>query len=149
MRQDGAGLSLAHFMTVYALSVNPGVAGAQLARRAFVTAQTMNTILRRLEREGFIERRPHPTNQRADSWYITRSGQARFEKARVAAEQVWSGVFESFKEQEIEQLQRLLERCLTGVERQAQRLRTAKSVKKSAAKERGARPRRSATASRG
>lgn len=139
MRKEEVGLSLAHFMTVYALSVSPGAAGAELARRAFVTAQTMNTILRRLERDGFIERRPHPTNPRADSWYMTRSGRARFERARIVAEQVWSGVFESFKPGEIAQLERLLQRCLAGVERETARLRARSSAARSRPAVKGAR----------
>ena len=36
------------------------LSGAALARRCFVTPQTMNGILVNLERRGFLLRRPHP-----------------------------------------------------------------------------------------
>jgi DNA-binding MarR family transcriptional regulator len=129
LRRQRIDLSFAHFVALYTLSSEPGVAGAELARRGFVTAQTMNTLLRRLEKDGSIERRPNPANQRADSWSLTKAGQARLDRARVVAEGVWSGMFDSFKEQEVKQLQRLLERCLAGLERQVVELRAAKGAK--------------------
>lgn len=143
LRRERVDMSFAHFVTLYALSSEPGVAGAELARRAFVTAQTMNAILRRLERDGAIERRPNPANQRADSWYVTKAGQARMAKAQVVAEAVWSRMFESFSDQEVAQLQRLLERCLQGLENQITALRSGK-----AGRSRTARPSRSARGAR-
>jgi DNA-binding MarR family transcriptional regulator len=94
----------------------------------------MNTILRRLERDGAIERRPNPANQRADSWYVTKSGQSRMAKAQVVAEAVWSRMFESFEDREVAQLQGLLERCLQGLEVQLAELRSGKPGKSRAAR---------------
>jgi hypothetical protein len=51
------------------------------------------------------------------------------ERARVVAEDVWSKMFDSFSGAEVRQLQRLLERCLGGLERQVVELRAAKSAK--------------------
>jgi DNA-binding MarR family transcriptional regulator len=132
LRREHVDLSFAHFVTLYTLASEPGVAGAELARRAFVTAQTMNTILRRLEQDGAIERRPHPTNQRADSWYITKAGHASLAKAQVVVERVWAQMFEALNEQEVSQLLKLLERCLTGLERQVSELKRAKTAKAAA-----------------
>lgn len=128
LRRERVDLSFAHFVALYTLSSEPGVAGAELARRAFVTAQTMNTILHRLEKDGAIERRPNPYNQRADSWSITKPGQIRMDRARIVAERVWSQMFDSFSEHEVRQLQRLLERCLAGLEKQVGELRAAKTA---------------------
>jgi len=130
LRKERIDVSFAHFVTLYTLASEPGIAGAELARRAFVTAQTMNTILRRMERDGAIERRPHPTNQRADSWYITKAGQTSMSKAQVVAERVWSQMFEELSEQEVRQLQRLLERCLAGLDQQVTSSRGAKTARK-------------------
>ena len=87
----------------------------------------MNTILRRLELDGAIERKPHPKNQRADSWFITSDGQSRMLKAQVVAEVVWSRMFETLSEREVSQLQQLLERCLSGLEVQLQEQRATKA----------------------
>jgi DNA-binding MarR family transcriptional regulator len=129
-------VSLAHSVILAELVAEPGITGAELARRGFVTAQSMNTILRRLEEEGAIERRPNPANQRADSWFITKLGQTRFDRARVVAKSVWRGAFESFKDHEIVQLQNLLQRCLTGLEGQRAKLRNSRSGTTSASRKR-------------
>jgi DNA-binding MarR family transcriptional regulator len=128
LRRQHIDLSFAHFVALYTLASEPGLAGAELARRAFVTAQTMNTVLRRLEKDGAIERRPNPSNQRADSWSITKAGQVRLDRARVVAEGVWSQMFDSLKQSEVQQLQKLLERCLAGLEKQVVELRAAKGA---------------------
>jgi DNA-binding MarR family transcriptional regulator len=130
LRRERIDLTFAHFVALYGLDAEPGLAGAELARRVFVTAQTMNTILHRLEKDGAIERRPNPTNQRADRWFITKSGRAGMERARVVAESVWSQMFASLKPTEVMQLQRLLERCLEGFERRLLDSRAAKPRKK-------------------
>jgi len=134
LRRQRIDMSFAHLVTLMALDLEPGLPGAELARRSFVTAQTMNTILHRLEGEAAIERRPHPGNQRADSWYITKMGLARLKRARVIAEGVWTQMFASFKDQEVAQLHRLLERCLAGLEQQLVTIRATSSANRKAAK---------------
>jgi DNA-binding MarR family transcriptional regulator len=124
-RQKGIDMSFAHFAMLHQLDSEPGVAGAELARRAYVTSQTMNTILRRVERDGDIERRPHPATSRADSWSVTRSGRARLDRAKVVAEAVWTGMLASFSERDRRQLQELLERCIAGLDAQVEDLRSA------------------------
>ncbi|MGH2461893.1 MAG: MarR family winged helix-turn-helix transcriptional regulator, partial [Chloroflexota bacterium] len=47
-----------------------------LARRCFVTPQTMNEIVVSLERRGLIERRPHPTRGRVIEAALTSRGRA-------------------------------------------------------------------------
>jgi DNA-binding MarR family transcriptional regulator len=128
LRRQRIDLSFAHFVALYTLASEGGIAGAELARRALVTAQTMNVILRRLEREGAIERKPHPANQRADSWTLTKAGQASLAKARIVVEGVWSKLFEALSVREVQQLQHLLERCLAGFERAMQESRQEKAA---------------------
>src|ERR1700741_4557848 len=66
LRKQGIELSFAQFGALFGLHCEPQSTGAKLARRAFVSAQTMNTVLRRLEEDGLIQRRPHPDSRRAD-----------------------------------------------------------------------------------
>src|SRR5262245_35591211 len=82
-RVQRSGLAFVHFVALLTLESEPGIPGAALARRGFVTAQTMNTILRRLERDGDVTREPHPERTRADSWFLTKTGQVRLGRARV------------------------------------------------------------------
>ena len=121
-------MSVAHFVALLNLEQEPGLAGAELARRGFVTAQTMNTILRRLEREGDIERRPHPQKARADSWFVTRIGHARLSRARVIGGDIWIRMLSALQPAEVKQLQGLLERCIRGMDVQLNGVRVAKAV---------------------
>jgi DNA-binding MarR family transcriptional regulator len=76
----------------------------------------MNTILRRLERDGQIERRPHPSSARADSWYVTRAGQAHLGKAKVVGTGIWRTMLSVLEPREVTQLQSLLQRCIAGLD---------------------------------
>ena len=121
-------MSVAHFVVLLNLEQEPGLPGAELARRGFVTAQTMNTILRRLERDGDIERRPHPQKARADSWFVTRSGQKRLARARVIGGNIWIRMLSALQPAEVKQLQGLLERCIRGMDVQLNGVRVVKPV---------------------
>jgi len=129
LRRRRIDMSFAHFVTLYTLDAEPGVAGAELARRGFVTAQTMNTTLRRLEQDGDIERHPHPVNMRADSWYVSKAGQAKLERAKVAGAEVWRRTLSGLKAGEFAQLQSLLERCIAGLDAQLGEMRGAQGAK--------------------
>ncbi|MET0498108.1 MAG: MarR family transcriptional regulator [Steroidobacteraceae bacterium] len=121
-------MSVAHFVVLLNLDQEPGLAGAELARRGFVTAQSMNTILRRLERDGDIERRPHPQKARADSWFVTKTGQARLARARVIGGNIWVRMLSALQPTEIKQLQGLLERCIGGLDVQLNGVRVTKTA---------------------
>jgi len=129
LRVQRIDMSLPHFVALLTLESEPGIPGAELARRGFVTAQTMNTILRRLEREGDIEREPHPQRSRADSWFLTRTGQARLKRARVIVEAVWVRMLSALRPAEIKQMQDMLERCIRGMDELPENGKAAKAVK--------------------
>lgn len=57
------------------LAEQPGISNAALARRSFVTPQTMNQILSRLEAAGLVERRAHPEHGRVLQAYLTEEGE--------------------------------------------------------------------------
>jgi DNA-binding MarR family transcriptional regulator len=52
-----------------------GLSGALLARRGFVTPQTMNGILVNLEKAGLLEHRAHPEHGRVLQAYLTGDGE--------------------------------------------------------------------------
>lgn len=112
----GCDMSLAHLVTLDQLQQEPGIAGARLARRLLVTAQTMTGLLRRLEQEGAIERRPDPQNRRADRWYLLPAGQARLNAARSAGAPVMTRMLSLLDPREIGELRGYLERCVEGLE---------------------------------
>lgn len=64
----------------------PGVSGADLARLTFLTPQTVNVIVRNLERAGAIEKSAHALHGRILQLTATAKGQALLKgcRARVA-----------------------------------------------------------------
>ncbi len=123
-------MSFAHFATLFSVSSAPGTPGAQLARTAFVTAQAMNTILQRLEKDGLILREPHPNNLRADRWYITPSGTRAMQKARTRCAPVLERMVASLSGTETARFEDYLRRCIAGLEDQSS-VPTGLSVSKS------------------
>jgi len=116
LREHRIPLSFAQVGALFSLSLEPGLPGAQLARRANVSAQTMNTILRRLEANGYIERRPHPESRRADSWFLTENGDAMLEQARTVGDAVFARVLSVFSPNEAEEFKRSLRRCIAALD---------------------------------
>lgn len=51
-----------------------GLSNAQLARRAYMTPQSMSEVIEALERAGLIERAPHPNHRRVLPATLTAKG---------------------------------------------------------------------------
>jgi DNA-binding MarR family transcriptional regulator len=116
LRKQGVDLSFAQFVALFGLSCEPGVTGAQLARRAMVSAQTMNSALHRLEVDGLIERRPHPHSRRADSWSLTADGLAELARARDVGRDIFTRMLSPLSAAEISNLDNYLRRCIAALE---------------------------------
>ena len=58
------------------------IAGADVARIAFLTPQTVGVIIRNLEQAGAIRKTPHPVHGRVLQWTLTRRGSAVLVKCR-------------------------------------------------------------------
>src|SRR6185437_12404757 len=63
----------------------PGLSGADLARVALLTPQTVGVIIRNLERDGAIRKTPHPVHGRVLQWTLTRRGLSVLKKSRRRA----------------------------------------------------------------
>lgn len=75
------GLTTPQYAVLAFLNVEAGASNAELARRAFVTPQTMQAILVALERSGFIARTPHPEHGRVQTTELTAIGRRALEAA--------------------------------------------------------------------
>jgi DNA-binding MarR family transcriptional regulator len=64
------------------LRAYPGLSGADLARVAVLTPQTVGVIIRNLERDGAIRKAPHPIHSRVLQWTLTRRGTTLLDKCR-------------------------------------------------------------------
>jgi DNA-binding MarR family transcriptional regulator len=109
-------LSMAHMAALFTLLEEPGLAGAQLARRTMISPQAMNGVLRRLEREGLIVRHQHPDNRRTDCWNLTKAGSSRLARARKIGDKVLGRMLAGFSTDEQDMLRQLIGRCIGALE---------------------------------
>lgn len=80
------GATQPQFIVLTMLDAYPGACGADIARLAQLTPQTVNLIIRKLERDGAIARSLHPAHGRVLQLSLTDAGRARLAacKARLA-----------------------------------------------------------------
>jgi DNA-binding MarR family transcriptional regulator len=76
------GVTPPQFIVLTMLKAYPGLSGADLARVALLTPQTVGVIIRNLERDGAIRKTPHPVHGRVLQWTLTRRGLMLLEKCR-------------------------------------------------------------------
>jgi DNA-binding MarR family transcriptional regulator len=76
------GVTPPQFIVLTMLKAYPGLSGADVARVALLTPQTVGVIIRNLERDGAIKKTPHPVHGRVLQWTVTRRGGTLLEKCR-------------------------------------------------------------------
>jgi DNA-binding MarR family transcriptional regulator len=76
------GVTAPQFVVLTMLKAYPGLSGADLARVAALTPQTVGVISRNLERDGAIRKAAHPVHGRVLQWTLTRRGTTLLEKCR-------------------------------------------------------------------
>jgi DNA-binding MarR family transcriptional regulator len=82
---EGLGLYRGQPPVLQALWEQEGLMHTELARRLRVQPATITKMLKRMERAGFVERRPDPEDQRVSRVYPTEAGRA----VRADVQQVW------------------------------------------------------------
>lgn len=82
------GLTTPQFLVLNLLDAYPGASGAELARTAQLTPQTVNLIVRKLEREGLIVRGEHETHGRVLRLTLTVAGKARLREAKGLSDRI-------------------------------------------------------------
>jgi DNA-binding MarR family transcriptional regulator len=119
LRAEGIDLSFVHGMVLKTLAREPGLSGAQVARRALVTAQTMNGVLRSMEAAALIVREPHPENRRQDCWFLTKNGARRMDQAHEVIDQVLGRMLAPLSRADAARLSALLRECTDALQTQA------------------------------
>jgi len=76
------GVTPPQFVVLTMLNAYPGLSGANLARVALLTPQTVGVIIGNLERDGAIQKSPHPIHGRMLQWTLTRRGTELLGKCR-------------------------------------------------------------------
>jgi DNA-binding MarR family transcriptional regulator len=86
LRDQGA--TLPQYAVLTALDEEPGLSNAELARRAFVTPQTMNQVLRELEHRAWVTRSPRPGHGRILQANLTDEGRGTLHACHRTADVV-------------------------------------------------------------
>ena len=68
------GLTTLQYTTLSVLGRRGELSNAQLARRAYMTPQSMSEVIDALEKKGLIERNPHPNHRRVFPAALTAEG---------------------------------------------------------------------------
>jgi DNA-binding MarR family transcriptional regulator len=79
------GVTPPQFIVLTMLKAYPGLSGADVARVALLTPQTVGVIIANLERDGAIRKTPHPIHGRVLQWTMTRRGATLLGKCRRRA----------------------------------------------------------------
>ena len=87
-----------------------GITHSELARRMHVSPATVTNMIKRMEKAGFVERRPDSHDQRVSHVFLTGAGRAIRERVDGQWQEIEERVFSSFSDDEQAMLRALLER---------------------------------------
>jgi DNA-binding MarR family transcriptional regulator len=102
------GINGSQYAVISVIARDPGASGADLARACNTTPQAMNGVLATLEREGLIERHPHPTHGRILQVKLTEEGTRRLDAATPQVRALERSIEKGFSATEIAVIKRWL-----------------------------------------
>jgi DNA-binding MarR family transcriptional regulator len=110
-------LTSPQFTALDALSREPGMTNAELARRCSVTPQTMHAIVVGLEAVGLVVRQPHSTQTRLLQLYLSNAGEQMAKEGRFLVAGVEARMLMLCTNAERDQFADLIRRCLATLVR--------------------------------
>ena len=100
-RVASSGLTTLQFTTLSVLSRHGApLSTSQLARRAFMTPQSMSEVIHALERKGLIKRNPHPNHRRTLPATLTAKGRRVLAECDEAIAAFEEEMLEGFSERD-------------------------------------------------
>ena len=110
------GLTTPQYAALSALEQVPGLSNAELARRCFVTPQTMNEIVANLEAAGLVTRRRAAADGRVVQTYLAPQGQHLLADGHQAVEAIETRMGSGLSVAERHTLVDGLRRCIAALE---------------------------------
>lgn len=104
------GLTTPQYSVLAELKQFPGVTSAELARKSFVTPQTMSLIVQKLEERGLLKRADSATNGKILNIEITAEGLKLLGEAHLKVEGVQDEIFGTLTAEESSNLQAILKK---------------------------------------
>ncbi|MDX3589235.1 MarR family transcriptional regulator [Streptomyces europaeiscabiei] len=109
------GLMAAHYTLLISVHDEPGLTGAELARRLNVTPQAIASLVARLESRGQLERREHPRHRHVQELHLTDAGRESLSAADKVIAGIELQVADSLGPKESTQLRALLNRVTEAI----------------------------------
>ena len=94
---------------------HPGCTQGEIAAWLYISAASVATSCKRLEKEGLLERRVDPVNRRKNQLYVTEAGEALTREKRAMLERVNERAFQDIGEGDRETLSRVLDKMLDNL----------------------------------
>ena len=107
--------TVSQYALLTALNEEPGLSNADLARRTFVTPQTMNQLLRELEHKQWVTRRPHPDHGRILQADLTQQGHAALRSCHQAVNVIEEQMLAELSPADRKQLSAALRTCIEAL----------------------------------
>lgn len=110
-----ASLTNAQYAALALLEQDGPLSSADLARRCYVTPQTMNQIVAGLETRALVRRDAHPVHGRIRQTSLTEAGHALIAAAHEQVRAVEAAMVAELSEPERHELVRLLQSCVRAL----------------------------------
>jgi DNA-binding MarR family transcriptional regulator len=109
------GLGVSQYVALHLMHLEPGISASELARRAFVTRQSMSAIVLGLLERGLVERELRGGSGRALSTAITGIGRDALRRAEVVVDGVETRMLSGLDPLERDALRGALTSCIDGL----------------------------------
>ena len=100
---------------IITLKCNPGMTLSELAKSLNITAATVSVSVKRMEKSGFIEKRPDEKDARTKRLYLTEKGSAVTQNIRDKMDLQESALVKGLSGEEILKLSDLLDRVIENM----------------------------------
>jgi DNA-binding MarR family transcriptional regulator len=111
------GLTIPQYACMHLLHESPGISGAELARRAFVTRQAVYLVLAELRDLGWVTRESRGSGVRQGAAHLTATGRAVVESAFGPVAEIEDVMTVDLSAAEAAMLSDLLARCEAALKR--------------------------------
>ena len=109
------GMTTPQYAALSILRAQPGLSSAQLARRAFVTPQSMQVMVTAFIRDGLVDRRADPSNQRILRNHLTPDGELLLLRADEAAAGIEQQMLGGLDAEQTAALRELMTACIENL----------------------------------
>ncbi|MGM0588945.1 MAG: MarR family winged helix-turn-helix transcriptional regulator [Bacteroidota bacterium] len=109
---DEIGLTTPQYAALSILEEDSGISNAELARRCFLTPQTMHKMVGGMETKGLLERQQHPDHGRKKMVLLTPKGKSLLEHAHNKVAEIEGKMTAELSDKALEQTVHSLQKVI-------------------------------------